>query len=147
LRDKIRGASDNARARNVRVPFSGDGLAKKGDRFDKRVAGIGPAAVRRACACHSERRLCEAVHLNLAYRWFCRLGLEGKVADHATFFEEPPWSLRESDASGDTPRGSLRNPALAQLIGTNHGPSGFAYRELSGPAQENGRPAFAFIDV
>jgi transposase len=23
----------------------------------------------------SERRLCDAVHLNLAYRWFCRLGL------------------------------------------------------------------------
>lgn len=27
----------------------------------------------------SERRLCDEVHLNLAYRWFCRLGLEGKV--------------------------------------------------------------------
>lgn len=27
----------------------------------------------------SERRLCEEVHLNLAYRWFCRLGLDGKV--------------------------------------------------------------------
>ncbi len=24
----------------------------------------------------SERRLCEEVHLNLAYRWFCRLGLK-----------------------------------------------------------------------
>jgi transposase len=24
----------------------------------------------------SERRLCDEVHLNLAYRWFCRLGLE-----------------------------------------------------------------------
>ena len=28
------------------------------------------------CFCiRSERRLCEEVHLNLAYRWFCRLGL------------------------------------------------------------------------
>ena len=27
----------------------------------------------------SERRLCEEVHLNLAYRWFCRLGLDGQV--------------------------------------------------------------------
>jgi transposase len=26
----------------------------------------------------SERRLCEEVQLNLAYRWFCRLGLDGK---------------------------------------------------------------------
>jgi transposase len=32
----------------------------------------------------SERRLCEEVHLNLAYRWFCRLGLDGKVPDHST---------------------------------------------------------------
>jgi len=30
----------------------------------------------------SERRLCEEVHLNLAYRWFCRLGLNGEVPDH-----------------------------------------------------------------
>ncbi len=27
----------------------------------------------------SERRLCDEVHLNLAYRWFCRLGLDGEV--------------------------------------------------------------------
>ncbi len=33
----------------------------------------------------SERRLCEEVHLNLAYRWFCRLGLEDPVPDHSTF--------------------------------------------------------------
>src|SRR5215212_6502891 len=33
----------------------------------------------------SERRLCDEVHLNLAYRWYCRLGLEGAVPDHSTF--------------------------------------------------------------
>ena len=33
----------------------------------------------------SETRLCEEVHLNLAYRWFCRLGLEGQVPDRSTF--------------------------------------------------------------
>src|SRR5215813_4545761 len=27
----------------------------------------------------SERRLCEEVHLNLGYRWFCRLGLDGET--------------------------------------------------------------------
>lgn len=31
----------------------------------------------------SERRLCEEVHVNLAYRWFCRLGLEAAVPDHS----------------------------------------------------------------
>ena len=29
----------------------------------------------------SERRLCEDVSLNLAYRWFCRLGLEDQTCD------------------------------------------------------------------
>ena len=38
----------------------------------------------------SERRLCEEVHLNLAYRWFCRLGLDGEV-DHSDVLEEPSW--------------------------------------------------------
>lgn len=33
----------------------------------------------------SERRLCQEVHLNLAYRWFCGLSLEQKVPDHSTF--------------------------------------------------------------
>ena len=41
----------------------------------------------------SERRLCEEVHLNLAYRWFCRLGLEGKVPDHSTFSKNRHASL------------------------------------------------------
>src|SRR5580698_6329351 len=33
----------------------------------------------------SERWLCEEVHLNLAYRWFCRLGPDADVSDHSTF--------------------------------------------------------------
>ena len=28
-----------------------------------------------------ERRLCEEVHLNLAYRWFCKLGLQYELPD------------------------------------------------------------------
>ena len=45
----------------------------------------------------SERRLCEEVHLNLAYRWFCRLGLDGKVPDHSTFSRNRHGRFRESD--------------------------------------------------
>jgi len=33
----------------------------------------------------SERRLCAEVGLNLAYRWFCRLGLEDRMPHHSTF--------------------------------------------------------------
>ena len=36
----------------------------------------------------SERRLCDEVHLNLAYRWFCRLGLEDKVPDHSSYSKD-----------------------------------------------------------
>src|SRR5712671_4769957 len=45
----------------------------------------------------SERRLCEEVHLNLAYRWFCRLVLDGDVPDHSTFSKNRHGRFRESD--------------------------------------------------
>src|SRR5271163_1253426 len=45
----------------------------------------------------SERRLCEEVHLNLAYRWFCRLGLEDSVPEHSTFSKNRHGRFRESD--------------------------------------------------
>jgi transposase len=46
----------------------------------------------------SERRLCEEVHLNLAYRWFCRLGLEDAVPEHSTFSKNRHGRFRESGA-------------------------------------------------
>lgn len=45
----------------------------------------------------SERRLCEEVHLNLAYRWFCRLGLEDAVPDHSTFSKNRHGRFRASE--------------------------------------------------
>src|SRR5262245_1965926 len=44
----------------------------------------------------SERLLCDEVHLNLAYRWFCRLGLEDAVPDHSTFSKNRHGRFRES---------------------------------------------------
>jgi transposase len=45
----------------------------------------------------SERRLCEEIHLNLAYRWFCDLGLDGRVPDHSTFSRNRHGRFRQSD--------------------------------------------------
>lgn len=45
----------------------------------------------------SERRLCEEVHLNLAYRWFCRLDLSDRIPDHSTFSKNRHGRFRESD--------------------------------------------------
>lgn len=44
----------------------------------------------------SERRLCEEVDLNLAYRWFCRLGLNGRVPEHSTFTKNRHGRFRDS---------------------------------------------------
>ena len=46
----------------------------------------------------SERRLCEDVQLNLAYRWFCKLSIEDEVPDHSTFSKNRHGRFRESDA-------------------------------------------------
>ena len=44
----------------------------------------------------SERRLCEEVHLNLAYRWFCRLDLSDRVPDHSTVSKNRHERFRDS---------------------------------------------------
>ena len=36
-------------------------------------------------AIRSERQLCSEVQVNLAYRWFCKLGIEDKIPDHSAF--------------------------------------------------------------
>ena len=45
----------------------------------------------------SERRLCREVELNLAYRWFCGLGLEDEVPDPSTFSVNRHGRFRDSD--------------------------------------------------
>ena len=45
----------------------------------------------------SERRLCEEVHVNLAYRWFCRFDLGDPVPNQSTFSKNRHGRFRESD--------------------------------------------------
>jgi transposase len=45
----------------------------------------------------SERKLCEEVSLNLAYRWFCRLDLNDGVPDHSSFSKNRHGRFRDSD--------------------------------------------------
>ena len=65
----------------------------------------------------SERRLCEEVHLNLAYRWFCRLGLEDPVPDHSTFSLNRHGRFRESDAFRLVFEAVLQRCMAAGLVG------------------------------
>ncbi len=45
----------------------------------------------------SERRLCDEVHLNVGYRWFCRLSLDAAVPDHSTFSKARHGRFRDAD--------------------------------------------------
>ena len=47
-------------------------------------------------AIRSERALCREVQVNLAYRWFCGLGIEDKIPDHSAFSRARNERFRDS---------------------------------------------------
>jgi transposase len=47
-------------------------------------------------ALRSERLLCRELHVNLAYRWFCKLGIEHKIPDHSVFSRARNERFRDS---------------------------------------------------
>src|SRR3978361_1903337 len=49
-------------------------------------------------AIRSERLICREVQVNLAYRWFCKLGIEDRIPDHSVFCRARYERFRESDA-------------------------------------------------
>jgi transposase len=65
----------------------------------------------------SERRLCDEVHLNLAYRWFCRLGLEDAVPDHSSFSKNRHGQFRESETFRHVFESVLRRCITEGLVG------------------------------
>jgi transposase len=48
-------------------------------------------------AIRSERLLCREVKVNLAYRWFCGLGIEDNIPDHSAFSRARNDRFRDSD--------------------------------------------------
>uniref|UniRef100_UPI00055EC3CB IS1182 family transposase n=1 Tax=Bradyrhizobium sp. URHD0069 TaxID=1380355 RepID=UPI00055EC3CB len=48
-------------------------------------------------AIRSERLICREVQVNLAYRWFCKLGIEDTVPDHSAFSRTRNERFREGD--------------------------------------------------
>jgi len=48
-------------------------------------------------AIRAERQICREVQVNLAYRWFCDLGLEDPIPDHSAFSRARNERFRESD--------------------------------------------------
>jgi len=68
-------------------------------------------------AIRSERRLCTEVQVNLAYRWFCQLGIEDKLPDHSVFCRARHERFRESDALRQVFEGVVALCIAAGLVG------------------------------
>lgn len=68
----------------------------------------------------SERRLCEEVHLNIAYQWFCHLGLAGAVpdhSDHSTFSKNRHGRFRDNDLLREVFETTVRRCMAEGLVG------------------------------
>jgi transposase len=68
-------------------------------------------------AIRSERRLCSEVQVNLAYRWFCQLGIEDRIPDHSVFCRARHERFRESDALRRVFEGVVAKCIATGLVG------------------------------
>ncbi|MEO1724484.1 MAG: IS1182 family transposase [Pseudomonadota bacterium] len=68
----------------------------------------------------SERRLCQEVHLNLAYRWFCRLDLTDPIPDHSTFSKNRHGRFRDSDLFRKVFEDVVARCIAAGVVGGEH---------------------------
>jgi transposase len=77
---------------------------------------IGMLRVGSCFGIRSERRRCQAVQLNLAYRGFCKLGLDGAVPDHSTFSRNRHGRFRESEGCRSVFETVVRSGMVAGLV-------------------------------
>src|SRR5437899_755832 len=68
-------------------------------------------------ALRSERRICAEMQVNLAYRWFCKLGIEDRIPDHSVFCRARNERFRESDALRRVFEGVVAMCIAAGLVG------------------------------
>jgi transposase len=68
-------------------------------------------------AIRSERQLCSDVRVNLAYRWFCQLGIEDDIPDHSVFSRARHERFRESEALRRVFEGVVAKCIAAGLVG------------------------------
>src|SRR6187401_2358787 len=68
-------------------------------------------------AIRSKRRICAEIQVNLAYRWFCKLGIEDRIPDHSVFCRARHERFRESDALRRVFEGVVAMCIAAGLVG------------------------------
>jgi transposase len=68
-------------------------------------------------AIRSERQICREVQVNLAYRWFCGLGLEDSIPDHSVFSRARNERFRQSDVFRKVFERVVASCIVAGLVG------------------------------
>jgi transposase len=86
-------------------------------------------------AIRSERQLCSEVQVNLAYRWFCKLGIEDDIPDHSVFSRARHERFRESDALRKVFEDVVAKCIAAGLVGVTNRPV-LRGRDLARPHQK-----------
>src|SRR5258706_13038660 len=83
-------------------------------------------------AIRSERRICAEIQVNLAYRWFCKLGIEDKIPDHSVSCRARHERFRESDSlrRASEGAGAMDMPAA--------GLAGYCLWSVAAPATPSG---------
>jgi transposase len=80
-------------------------IIRQGSLFAKGRPSIDPELMIRmlvvgmSLAIRSERLICPEVQVNLAHRWFCKLGIEDAIPDHSAFSRAQRTSCRSQRAS------------------------------------------------
>jgi transposase len=93
-------------------------------------------------AIRSERLICREVQVNLAYRWFCKLGIEDAVPDHSAFSRARNERFRE----GDVFRRVFERVVEACIAAGLVGGEGFAVDASLIPADANKQRSIAGRD-
>ena len=70
-------------------------------------------------AIRSERALCREVQVNLAYRWFCGLGIEDRIPDHSAFTRARNERFREHNVFRHVFEHVVASCIKAGLVGGN----------------------------
>jgi transposase len=93
-------------------------------------------------AIRSERLICREVQVNLAYRWFCKLGIEDAIPDHSAFSRARNERFRE----GDVFRHVFERVVEACLAAGLIGGEGFAVDASLIAADANKQRSIAGVD-
>src|SRR3981081_3031389 len=94
-------------------------------------------------AIRSERLICREVQVNLAYRWFCKLGIEDAIPDHSAFSRARNERFREGDVFRRVFERVVETCIASGLVGGE----GFAVDASLIAADTNKQRSIAGLDV